>query len=313
MTINPDSQTFGIEIETAGISLRAAAEAVRSVTGGTAAETEDYDECSQIWTVTAPDGRIWKAAPDSSITPELGDPEMNTAEIVSPVCRASDIPAVQAVVRALKAAGAKVNDSCGIHVHVGVPGVTGRELACLVKTVNRQEEYLFEALGVLTSRQNQYAQQVDPDLMDRLASQKPQTLCQFKKAWYHIKGNKTDEELAKYDFGHYHHSRYHGLNLHAVFTKGTVEYRYFNGSLNDLKVKAYIQFCMALTAHGLTRQAAKSGRREFKAASARYDFRIFLTQIGLNGDKNKTCRDVMLARLGGDAAYKNGRPLAMAA
>ena len=42
------------------------------------------------------------------------------AEVVSPVCRYEDIEMVQAVVRAIRAAGAKADRSCGIHIHIGL-------------------------------------------------------------------------------------------------------------------------------------------------------------------------------------------------
>ncbi len=47
---------------------------------------------------------------------------------------------------------------------------------------------------------------------------------------------------------HYDGSRYHCLNFHSVFQKGTVEFRLFNGTLHAGKIKAYIQFSLAITA-----------------------------------------------------------------
>ena len=61
------------------------------------------------------------------------------------------------------------------------------------------------------------------------------------------------------DYGrsqHYNDSRYHMLNLHATFTKGTVEFRLFqfdapaDGKQNGLhagQLKSYIQLCLALS------------------------------------------------------------------
>ena len=37
---------------------------------------------------------------------------------------------------------------------------------------------------------------------------------------------------------HYNSSRYHGSNIHATFTKGTVEFRLFNGTLHAGEIKA---------------------------------------------------------------------------
>jgi hypothetical protein len=50
------------------------------------------------------------------------------------------------------------------------------------------------------------------------------------------------------DHQHYCSARYRGLNLHALYTKGTVEFRLFNGTTHAGKIKAYIQFCLAMSA-----------------------------------------------------------------
>jgi hypothetical protein len=137
-------------------------------------------------------------------------------------------------------------------------------------------------------------------------------LTKFKRAWYKLE-DFSDAKIDSYEAEHYNDSRYHGLNLHATFTKGTVEYRYFNGSLHAGKIKAYIQFCLALTAYGRNSKGAKSGRRTFNEASAKYDFRVFLTSLGLNGKEFEVCRLHMLSNFSGDSAFKKGRPMAIAA
>ena len=55
---------------------------------------------------------------------------------------------------------------------------------------------------------------------------------------------------------HYDDSRYHCLNLHSVFQKGTVEFRLFNGTVHAGKIKAYIQLCLAIGAQALNQSCA---------------------------------------------------------
>jgi hypothetical protein len=290
------SQTFGIEIETGMLSREDTAKAIQTVVGGTIAYLGDiYDS----WAVTAPDGRVWKAARDGSIQSPNGD----AAEVVSPILTYQDIDTVQAVTRAIKAAGARVTAGCGIHVHVGVPGITGKELANLTKIVDKQEEYIFQALGVLPQRRDRYTRPVEESLLAGIAREKPKTAVEFKKLWYDLNSTGQAERFMP---GHYDVSRYHGLNLHATFTKGTVEFRYFNGSLHPGKIKAYIQFCLALTAYGRNARAPKAGRRVFRRETSKYDFRVFLTTLGLNGNEFKVCRLHMLARLAGDSGRRPG-------
>jgi len=98
------------------------------------------------------------------------------------------------------------------------------------------------------------------------------------------------------------------VNLHNVWYRGTVEFRWFEGTLHAGKVKAYIQFVLALSAKAINARASSSKRRSFDPQSARYDFRVFLMHLGLIGDEFKTARKHLLAALPGDSAFKRGRP-----
>ncbi|MFY1824437.1 amidoligase family protein [Myxococcus fulvus] len=105
----------------------------------------------------------------------------------------------------------------------------------------------------------------------------------------------------------YDSSRYHGLNLNSLFFRGTIEFRYFNGSLHAGEVKAYVQLVLALAARALASKAASSKRREFNPATAKYDFRVFLLHLGLIGEEFKTARTHLLKKLEGSAAWKGQR------
>lgn len=106
------TQTFGNEIETTGLGRKRTAEVIAKYFGTTAqyigAHLDD-------WKIPMPDGRRWTVESDGSVT----DP---SAEVVSPVCRREDIEMVQEVVRTLRRAGAKVDSTCGIHIHIELGG-----------------------------------------------------------------------------------------------------------------------------------------------------------------------------------------------
>ena len=74
------------------------------------------------------------------------------------------------------------------------------------------------------------------------------------------------------------------------------------------KVKAYIQFTLALAAKAIRARASSSKRRPFNPETAKYDFRVFLLHLGLIGDEFKTARLHLMANLKGSAAWKHGRP-----
>lgn len=106
---------------------------------------------------------------------------------------------------------------------------------------------------------------------------------------------------------HYNDTRYHGLNLHAVDTKGTVEFRVFNSTLHAGKVKAYIQFCMAVVSQALAQKSASPTKTT--TTNPKYTFRTWLLRLGLIGEEYATCRKWMLEKLEGDSAFRDARRL----
>lgn len=92
-------------------------------------------------------------------------------------------------------------------------------------------------------------------------------MAQFADIWYTANGANYGRNQ------HYNDSRYHMLNFHATFTKGTIEFRLFqfdkpaNGRKNGLhagQLKSYIQLCLALSemAKGLRTASPKPQQTE---------------------------------------------------
>ena len=74
------------------------------------------------YTVRDNQNRQWKLVSDASIRCRNGNNRSASrdysVEFVSPICQYEDIETIQELVRKLRAGGARVNSSCGIHVHV---------------------------------------------------------------------------------------------------------------------------------------------------------------------------------------------------
>jgi hypothetical protein len=279
---------FGVEIETVGLDRACLAQAIQGVVGGTVAAAE-----YRGWRVADAKGRQWKVVPDGSLSG--GE---RSGEIVSPILTYSDIEELQNVVRAVRAAGARTDESTGIHIHVDGSAFEAKGITNLVKTVHKQERLIEHALGISGLRLVRYCRPINPEFLVRIESRRPSTMAQVAEAWY----GRANASPDRYDA-----SRYHGLNLNSLFFRGTIEYRYFNGSLHAGEVKAYVQFVLALTAKGLTAKAASSKRRELQVATAKYDFRVFLLNLGLIGDEFKTARLHLTKHLAGSSAWKGER------
>ena len=278
---------FGIEIETVGLSREKLARAIHSVTGGTV-----VDEC-RSWRITDSRGRSWRVVPDGSLSG--GE---NSGEIVSPILGYDDIDELQNVVRAARTAGAKTDPSTGIHIHIDGSRFDAKSVTNLVKLVHKQERLLEHALGVSETRLNRYCRPIDADFIQRIEGRRPKTMQEISDAWYGYRNTSPQR---------YDQTRYHGLNLNSLFFRGTIELRYFNGTLHAGEVKAYVQLALAMAAKALGSKAASSKRREFNPATAKYDFRVVLLHLGLIGDEFKTARLHLTKKLAGSAAWKGER------
>jgi hypothetical protein len=286
--------TFGVELETVGVSRAVLADAVKRALDvffpgcRSVYEGGHYDKTA----IVMPDGRKWIVMSDASLSGMGG-----SGEVVTPICTWTDFESIQGVVRALRAAGAKVNYSCGMHVHVGTPA-DRFDAAALVRLA---KPLMVAALGVASARLGHYTKPVDEAFIRRMASSRPGSREALSRAWY---GSESTYAQGQ----HYHESRYHGLNMHSVFFRGTVEFRYFEGTLHAGQVKSNVQLCLALATKALTAKGAMARKRTFNPATAKYDFRVFLLRLGLIGDEFKTARKLLMAKLEGSSSYKNGPP-----
>ena len=82
-----------------------------------------------------------------------------------------------------------------------------------------------------------------------------------------------------------------------------MEFRLFNGTLHAGKIKAYIQFCLAIGAQALNQSCAS--RQKTQTTNEKYTFRTWLLRLGLNGDEFATARQHLLANLDGCIAWRD--------
>lgn len=205
--------------------------------------------------------------------------------IRTPILNYGDIETLQEVVRAVHGAGAFVNKSCGLHVHIGAKDFTAKQLRNLVNYVASREEIFYQALKVHENRKR-YCKPADMRIVEEINKKKPTTLEKFAEIWYNGTLSRANR--------HYDTSRYTVLNLHAFFSKGTVEFRIFNSTLHAGEVKSYVQFCLALTAF-----AKETSRAVYKPKTDRFAERMamILDYIGLKGEEFKTCRYHLMKNL----------------
>lgn len=289
---------FGVEVELTGITRKKASEVAADYLDGQSSYIgTDY----QTYTASDQQGRLWKFTYDSSINAEKevdgrfisADDEYKT-EMVSPICTYDDIPVIQKLVYQLWHNGAIANDSCGIHVHIDASPFDARTLRNLCNIMYSKEDILYRALQVDVQRENRYCNKTETWFIDELDRRRPRSLEDLERIWY---GGDSRRD------NHYDDSRYHCLNLHSVFQRGTVEYRLFNGTTHAGKIKAYIQLCLAVSAQALNQRCAS--RIKTQSSNEKYTFRTWLLRMGLVGEEFSTARLHLLGHLEGDIAWRD--------
>ena len=288
------SQRFGVEIEMTGLTREAAARVIAGHFGTGAASIGGY---YGSYTARDENGRDWTVMSDSSIRPQnrsgISASNDYSVELVTPILCYEDIGCLQGIVRKLRRAGARVNDSCGIHVHVDAGPHTPKTLKNIVNIVAAKEDILYKALNIHVRREH-YCKKTDTGFLERINRRRQMDMAAIGRQWY----GGGDRSRTHYD-----DSRYRGLNLHSVFSKGTIEFRLFNSTLHAGEVKSYIQLCLAISHQALVQQRASHAKTV--STNEKYTFRTWLLHLGMIGKEFETARLHLLKNLSGNIAWKD--------
>lgn len=290
---------FGVEIEMTGLTREQAAKAAAQLWNTTARHTgRSYD----TWEVKDPEGKIWKFMSDGSIHSErwsggeysfTNDSEYRV-EMVTPKLDYGEIPKLQEAVRAMRKAHAKVNESCGLHVHVDASRFDNQSLKNLMSIMYCKEDLLFQALQVPESRVERWCKPVREDML-RQARRMTANASRSRLEWIWYQGDVNATE-------HYNWTRYHALNLHSVFYRGTVEYRMFNSTLHAGRIKAYVHLALGISSQALEQRGSQM--RKTQTDNPAFTFRTWLLRMGMIGEEYENTREHLLASLPGNRAWR---------
>lgn len=218
------ARRFGVEIEFVG-DPRAVHTAM--VAAGINVHMESYNHTTRGY---------WKIVPDGSVA--------RGAEVVSPVLRGADgMEQVRKVCAALKAAGATVDTSTGLHVHHDARDLTLQGMQTLVQN--------WQACTAATDGL------VAPSR--RRTGEAGMRWCKPLSAGVVHMVNQMSQ-LTRQAFRYF--DRYYSLNLHAYSKYGTVEVRQHQGTIEADKILAWVAFGQAHMA------AAKAGTAVRAASTA---------------------------------------------
>ena len=303
------NQTIGIEVEMNSITRQKAAKVAAEFFGTDRYENTAGRNGYSTWSAWDAQGREWKFQKDVSIA----GPDEQKCELVTPILTYGDIETLQELCRQLRHAGAKSDASrgCGVHIHIGAQGHTPQSLRNLANIMASHESLIAEALKLDRSRMSRYCRTVDPNFLAKVNSRKPKTMAQLADIWYTSHGASYGRNQ------HYNDSRYHMLNLHATFTKGTVEFRLFQfdeptaerrGGIHAGQLKSYIQLCLALSQ--MAKDVRTASPKPQQNENPKYAMRTWILRLGFIGEEFATARDFLTRNLSGDTAFRHGRAAA---
>ena len=300
------NQTIGVEVEMNSITRAKAAQIAADFFGTHRHENTAGRNGYCTYSAWDSEGREWKFQKDVSIA----GPDSEKCEMVTPILTYKDMETLQELIRRLRKAGAKSDATrgCGVHIHIGAKGHTPQTLRNLANIMASHESLIADALDLDRGRMHRYCRMVDPRFLESLNKKKPKTMSALADIWYKSQNASYGRDQ------HYNDSRYHQLNLHATFTKGTIEFRLFqfdapaDGKRNGLhagQLKAYIQLCLALSQ--MAKEVRTASPKPQQNENPKYAMRTWLLRLGFIGDEFKTAREILTKRLAGDTAFRTAR------
>lgn len=108
-------------------------------------------------------------------------------------------------------------------MHIDASPFDARTLQNITNIMAAKENLIYKALQVSVDRKHRWCKPVEQSFLDNLNNRKPKSMEEVERIWYEGKSRRDE---------HYDKSRYHCLNLHSVFQKGTVGFRLFNGTVH---------------------------------------------------------------------------------
>jgi len=136
---------------------------------------------------------------------------------------------------------ASVNKSCGLHIHFNSLDLTAREVAFIGIVYKVLEPSIFNMMPPSRRKSNWCKKfPINTDDLKQIAKNN----CEQSLVDYYYDGYSPSIEK-------YNDCRYYGLNLHARYYHGTIEFRHHSGTLNKTKILNWIKICNAIIEKGI--------------------------------------------------------------
>ena len=170
--------------------------------------------------------------------------------------------------------GGVVNKSCGLHVHIDATDTTWQDLVSIAIVGSYVEKYVYMMMP--PSREDSNWCRPIPMSLDNLRAIDSEN--QFISEWYEKAGSSPSTDK-------YNDARYIGLNIHARYYLGSIEFRYHSGTLNRTKITNWIKICQSIVETGIKlSRDAKWEHRDFflEGSTDRTRLSVMRRMIGID-------------------------------
>ena len=133
--------------------------------------------------------------------------------------------------RLLTDAGAIVNNTCGLHIHIDNTN-SKEDLLLMMKKFVEEQYDLMSKFNVKTNRIEKYCKLYDSSILEMLSKNcsEFETIEDVAKAIvYHLAPNDSLKSS-------HNGARYYAFNVHALFAHNTLEFRFFNATLDFIEL-----------------------------------------------------------------------------
>lgn len=233
------TRNFGVEIEAYNCDRNTVARELRAA--GINVSVEGYNHTDHQ--------DHWKLVTDSSLSGN------QTFELVSPILHGEEgINELEKVCWVLDLCDAKVNDSCGLHIHMDAHDFeiqTWRNLAITYKRL----EGVIDAFMPLSRRHNRFCKGLSG--ISEAAINRARNISELRRV--------------------FNGDRYHKVNLEAFARHSTVEFRQHGGTTNFTKMSAWIHFLekmITFAEHGMVQPHTRLENIPFLDETEKLYFRI---------------------------------------
>lgn len=197
--------TFGVEIEAYNFTRRSLIDAANAL--GLEVRSEDYNHHTRP---------TYKIVSDASLT------GANSNEVVSPILNGNNgLQSLETLCRALAAVNAKVNRSCGLHIHIGAASMTDQHYVRIFKNYRAIERAIDKFMPISRRGNNGH----------------------FCQSLQNLDFSGCNSKRDVFDMMP---SRYFKVNSHSYTHHQTVEFRQHSGTVDYTKISKWVMFLAKL-------------------------------------------------------------------